>query len=1339
MRFFTIFLCLVSFVFAGVVKDTPTSLVYSDQVLNFAGEKCDDGVAALPERSVFRMDSDMPYRVYRVAVPSSAKPSVSVKDIGSEPLGKYCSSKNLKFGGAFATAPELRDGIWISDVWVPLLKGSKNSVSVRKSFELTVNFTGVAAGYNPGKRALAKVLNPGAAARFGTKANTAFLRKKSTEVSGVRWLARFAVGDKDISGHSENGLYGVSYQNIRNAMASVGTADSLTGIRLSDLRLFGASADTLPDVLANSQSMLPRHLHEIPMEVVDKNNNGNFDAGDSLYFVGYGTSLWKRVDLEDPEFASVPMEYYFSNSPYSFYQYFQLGVSSEGRAKRLSEVLPARSGGKVLKPFRYVRAEKDLLLRDTYFGRAETGTWESSSGKEWFWAWNLPNSSTELGPSDLNMPSTANLPGFISGGESYASVSFFPRRSTGTSDMGDGIIQTVCLDCSERPYESRMKNIFFTFDINGDNVTNQQLSVGGNFVFKTINLKNTGNSYKLAMRSYDGAFDRFDGYSIAYEWTPQTDSSDWILPGKTSGVVKIPVPSGTHLMKFSEGVPVGNLQVVNGFAVDSVETQNDVRYMLYTDSRVATPVVSGIPPRYSGVLSRPENISSKTEYLIIAPEDFQQSALKLANFRSSAEAAYPLQTSLVLSEDIYRLYTGGSISPIALRDYIAYARSLCPDLRYVLMAGAGHFDYREKTAGIPKLRLPPFEKEDAVVEDFFAVLDPGESVRFGLYDLDLSVGRLPVNSVAEFEAYNEKAFAHEKKSIMDNGKWRNTILFAADDAKNSFQIDGQKHTGSIEELASMIDSISKAKHQKWYQNKIYLLDYKEDASAQKPEAASDLQNAVNRGSLFTIYFGHGNLTDWASEGLLKPSFIPKFNNDGLYTILASFSCSLGRFDMGKQNSLSEQFVQAAGRGSIISIGATRESFGSLNTVFAKNFMSHAVGDSVIRIGDAFVRGKDIGYSTYSVQRYNNERYAILGEPVISMPVEKMRVKFDAEVDSILGLDKMKFSGTVDGMTTGKIFLSMQEGARSKYLSYKPASEDSVMVSYDGSLIYSEIVDVKNGRFSTEFITPRKISFGDSAAEISAYAYSSGVPYVGRYLKSGIYVAGMSAYADSIHDNTPPEIKISTCSAKEGVYLAEGEKIVLESPACLLVSAEDSTALDFSDAADEGVSFEVLNVKSPYHPYPYVEQTAKKVVAKMTFDENTYSAGVYTFKVRVQDILGNVAMKTVVVEITEKLTKGLADVFNAPNPMGKKGTTFYFKDLAVGRSANISILIYNQNGRLVQRLNNVKSGITTWNGRDFYGRLLANGLYHYVVKSEVPATETSKKKTFTKKQKLLISR
>jgi hypothetical protein len=58
---------------------------------------------------------------------------------------------------------------------------------------------------------------------------------------------------------------------------------------------------------------------------------------------------------------------------------------------------------------------------------------------------------------------------------------------------------------------------------------------------------------------------------------------------------------------------------------------------------------------------------------------------------------------------------------------------------------------------------------------------------------------------------------------------------------------------------------------------------------------------------------------------------------------------------------------------------------------------------------------------------------------------------------------------------------------------------------------------------------------------------------------------------------------------------------------------------------------------------------------------------------------------------------------------------------------------------VKVIKDAVSGVTHWNGRDNHGRPLANGLYHYVVRSTVAASGDFGKKTWTKKQKLLISR
>jgi hypothetical protein len=289
----------------------------------------------------------------------------------------------------------------------------------------------------------------------------------------------------------------------------------------------------------------------------------------------------------------------------------------------------------------------------------------------------------------------------------------------------------------------------------------------------------------------------------------------------------------------------------------------------------------------------------------------------------------------------------------------------------------------------------------------------------------------------------------------------------------------------------------------------------------------------------------------------------------------------------------------------------------------------------------------------------------------------------------------------------------------------------------GAPIHSEELPIEGGSFETEFITPRKLNFGDTSAQVRLWAWQPGALPTGHALLKNIAVSGTSPDANLLHDATPPEIQIFPCvRAGTAPPFADGETVKLRAPACLEVVVTDSTGLDYREEADEGISFSLGNAEDPWHPWPFLEQTGKRAVARMNFGSG-YSEGTYAFKASAQDILGNFAERGISVELTGSLENGLTGVFNRPNPVRKNLTTFYFKDLT-GESgetpaSNATIQIFDQNGRLVHVLRNAVSGVTTWDTRDFHGRLLANGLYHYVVQLKADG------KTFSKKQKLVISR
>jgi len=1355
---------------SSVIEDSQNRFIMDDEVLNSVAEKCpnQEGGYFLPENSLFDDGNGVPFRVYRIALPSGDKPSVSVSDKKLQSLGMpWCDSpdssfkRTLTFKPVQVSDPVLNDGLWISEILVPLYVKRGSSISLRKEFRLQVDFAGKSsAGVNPGARAVGRVTNKVGASRFGVNRSNALkqLRKEAaSQISDVKFLAQFFVGDKNLGSFSEDGLYAVDFKSIRIALMAMQLQDSISaGIPVDRLCLYGASPDTLSSVVPGAAGRNPNQLFEIPIEVRDHSPDGLdadgiFGEGDSIVFVGYGSGFWKRCDREPViDFTNGKMDYFHSYSPYSFYQGFLLGRKFVGRGLRFSDSVKSASGSASnVKWMRYVRAEKDAILRDTYFGRSLD--WESSTGKEWFWRWHHRKDSTHVDASELNTDETSELPGLVEGGAQYAAVSYFPFRSLHTGKVESGYDdQHGTIYVSGRSYYERMDSIRFAFDVNGVRTHRKEATLipGGNFRIDDVKLRSSGNNYSLDMLPNDAQYDRFDGYSVAYQWNPVVDSAEWLLPGAVSGVINVPVPAGTRVMKFVNLRPVGFLNASSGVAKDSVSAADDVRYMAVRNNVYRTGLkIEGVNGPHDNVLNDLTRPNSKMEYLIVATTDFLDGAIELAEFRSNGSAVSSFATTVVDANDIYRSYTAGRLSPVAIRNYIAYVSSVCPNLKYVLLVGSGNYDYRGFNSRLTPNILPPFELEHGVYEDFFGILDSGEVVASNGYTLDLAVGRIPAQTPSEFLAYVRKAKEYEKLGVMDYSDWRSSLLLTADDNMNAGSADGINHTSYQESVARMIDSLSRRKLERWKMKKVYLMDYAKDASGQKKGAAEDFINILNQGALFTIYFGHGSKTDWAEEGLMKPGYITKLNNKGRYTIVGSFSCTVGRFDEGTASSLSEAMVLADGAGSIASIGATRESFAEPNAVFGSTLLRSALAEGTGILGDALLDAKrnvrasgatSITLEKSWSQRVNAERYVLLGEPVIRVPQPKFNVSLDKPLEKILALDNMTLSGRVEGMDNGFIYLSMNEGRVSKKIDVTASS--SVDVSYDGALIYSEEVPVKNGTFKTQFVTPKKIPIGDSTAEFTAWAYSSNERYIAKKWLGGLTIEGFSSYADSLNDTIPPSVKIQSCYASGiNTPFADMQTVKLQAPACLQVEIEDSTGLDFRESPDEGITFEVLGKRDQFHPWPYLEQTSKMAKIRMNFESAIYPPGKYEFQVRALDVVGNRTVRYLNVEITDDLEAGLADVFNAPNPMGKKGTTFYFKNLAVDRTSRVNIFIYNQNGKLVKVLKDAVSGVTRWNGRDEHGRLLANGLYHYVVRSEVSANGQFGKKTWTKKQKLLISR
>src|SRR6185369_10076645 len=170
----------------------------------------------------------------------------------------------------------------------------------------------------------------------------------------------------------------------------------------------------------------------------------------------------------------------------------------------------------------------------------------------------------------------------------------------------------------------------------------------------------------------------------------------------------------------------------------------------------------------------PEN---QPEYLIITGRSLLSEALELRDYRDSAKRVLPVRAAVVTVEDIYRQFSGGRLSPTAIRDFLRYAYlgwgkpSAGSALKYVVLFGDGNYDYRNilgAARGAAANVVPPFEfvvthgwqdaGDQVATDDFFGIYEPGPFIPEG-QPVSVAIGRIPVQTPYEAAGYVAKVKA----------------------------------------------------------------------------------------------------------------------------------------------------------------------------------------------------------------------------------------------------------------------------------------------------------------------------------------------------------------------------------------------------------------------------------------------------------------------------------------------------------------------------------------------------------------------------------------------------
>ncbi len=706
---------------------------------------------------------------------------------------------------------------------------------------------------------------------------------------------------------------------------------------------------------------------------------------------------------------------------------------------------------------------------------------------------------------------------------------------------------------------------------------------------------------------------------------------------------------------------------------------------------------------------------SGAEVIMITSKELIESANRYKQYRE-AHATDPITVKVFTVDAIVNEFNSGSIDPSAIRDFVKYAYDnwqVTP--KYVFIWGDGDYDYKN-IEGKSKNMVPTFQSRDFLYEinsfstDDFYVWVSGNDKR-----IDLGLGRIAAQNTKQANDYLDKVIAYEKST--DKSSWKNLITLVADDHLTSQGIDLAGNTMQSERLSqSRIPP-------EYEQKKVYLINYptvQTSLGRRKPEVNAAIVNAINEGTVLLNYIGHGSPELWAHEQVfVRSSTIPQLKNSR-YFFLTAATCDFGYYDKTEVQSATEDLLFLPGAGAIGVYTAVRPVYSEQNTILNDSLYHQMLKwgrdteNLPKRMGTAYLLTK-VNFLTE-----NDQKFQLFSDPALRL----MLPQYYGKIDSINGADPaitavpvkalntIKIGGTVkkaDGTPwndfTGEGLLTVYDAETTLPL---PEISPSAAMKVPGGLIFRGRVSVVNGKFSTDFVVPKDISYDNQKGKIVFYFFNSEKD--GITFTNNITIGGVDQSV--INDGKGPRMEVTFDDAQyENAYLVNPNTT-------LVVSLQDETGLN-TTGLGVGHKIEAIlngNEQNPIDLTSYFtgDLNSGGKSGKVNYRFTGLAAGLYTIRVKGWDVFNN--SSTVESEFKVVSAGGVAVeyVMNYPNPFSSN--TFFTFQHNIAGPVDVRVLIYTIAGRKIKEIDskwiNDRFVRIEWDGRDDDGDLAANGTYLY---------------------------
>jgi len=700
-------------------------------------------------------------------------------------------------------------------------------------------------------------------------------------------------------------------------------------------------------------------------------------------------------------------------------------------------------------------------------------------------------------------------------------------------------------------------------------------------------------------------------------------------------------------------------------------------------------------------VSRLRDAHHEGELLIITHRDFMTQALRYKEFKETFDS---LSVTVVDIQDVYDEFSGGLPDPVAIRDFVQYAvRFWEKGPAYLLLFGDGDYDYRNLISSRDQNWIPPYEYDASVIDNARASDDWYTYVIGDDKQMDLAVGRLPVQTAEEAQWVVDKLIQYQSRPVW--GDWKTLITLVGDDEKAQLGTEEERdHILAMEALANYFIT------PKFNLRKIYLTEYPEEIRMRrlKPKAQEDLLKQINRGTLIVDYSGHGNRTVWAHERIFDQlTDLHRIQNGQRTPLFYAATCEFGLFDDPFDQYFAERLLVSQNGGAIAVIGATRFCYASANNRLNQEFIRFllSVPEGGARIGDALRWGK----LATSGNLENNEKFVLLGDPSMRLAIPKYELVFThMEPDTLKALALVSVQGEIrKGGVPWDAFqgkVEVRAFDSKKFVSYIPKSGIKLDYILPGNDLFRGQAEVQGGRFHFQFIVPKDLSYGGVLGRLSGYFWDGSTDGFGY--KDSLCTGGSVVLEDTLG----PEIALGF----EGYEIIPPGAMVSGDLVVWAKIQDDKTGINLTgeightlmlwldDRPGENVTEYFQYSPGDFlkgelrYPLGTLSEGNHRVMLKGWDNANNSSTAVCEFRYIASDVLV------------------LENVLNYPNPMSHS-THFTFD---INQPAEVEIKIFTVDGRLIRKLDrtfvNPGFNMIFWDGRDEAGDFLPNGVYLYKI-------------------------